>query len=99
MEDYHVDRPDVEAQQCVKLTGTNSSIGLIALISNTHPLSSESNGSDLSGKTFERARVLLASIVLGRPGGFSGGPVPDPISNSAVKLPSADGTKPQGLEE
>ena len=27
--DHHVDRPDVEAQQCVKLTGTNPSIGLI----------------------------------------------------------------------
>ena len=32
MEDDHVDRPGVEAQQCVKLTGTNSSIGLITLI-------------------------------------------------------------------
>ena len=32
MEDDHVDRPGVEAQQCVQLTGTNSSIGLIALI-------------------------------------------------------------------
>jgi len=31
VEDHHVDRPDVEAQQCVKLTGTNSSIGLIVL--------------------------------------------------------------------
>src|SRR5271165_1484878 len=37
--------------------------------------------------------------VLGRSGGFSGEPVPDPIPNSAVKLPCADGTKPQGLEE
>ena len=29
MVDHHVDRPGVEAQQCVKLTGTNLSIGLI----------------------------------------------------------------------
>ena len=29
MEDDHVDRPGVEAQQCVKLTGPNRSIGLI----------------------------------------------------------------------
>ncbi len=36
MEDDHVDRPGVEAQQCVKLTGTNSSIGLIVLIGNAH---------------------------------------------------------------
>ena len=39
------------------------------------------------------------SSVFGRPGGSSGEPVPDPIPNSAVKLPRADGTKPQGLEE
>ena len=32
MDDDHVDRPGVEAQQCVQLTGTNSSIGLNALI-------------------------------------------------------------------
>ncbi len=29
VEDHHVDRPGVEAQQCVKLTGTNRSIGLL----------------------------------------------------------------------
>jgi hypothetical protein len=28
VEDDHVDRPGVEAQQCVELTGTNSSIEL-----------------------------------------------------------------------
>ena len=32
MEDDHVDRPGVDAQQCVKLTGTNRSIDLITLI-------------------------------------------------------------------
>ncbi len=39
------------------------------------------------------------SSVLGRPGGYSEEPIPDPIPNSAVKVLSADGTKPQGLEE
>ena len=34
--DHHVDRPGVEEQQCLQLTGTNSSIGLIALILNNH---------------------------------------------------------------
>ncbi len=29
VEDHHVDRPDVDAQQWVKLTGPNRSIGLI----------------------------------------------------------------------
>ena len=36
MEDDHVDRPGVEVQQCMKLTGTNSSIGLIVLIDHAH---------------------------------------------------------------
>ena len=43
-------------------------------------------------------RILLSlsarSIsVFRRPGGTCGGPEPDPIPNSAVKLPCADGTK------
>jgi hypothetical protein len=42
-------------------------------------------------------RLLIA--VLGRPGGHSEEPIPDPIPNSAVKVLCADGTKPQGLEE
>jgi hypothetical protein len=37
--------------------------------------------------------------VFGRLGGFSGELEPDPIPNSAVKLPCADGTKSQDLEE
>ncbi len=36
VEDYHVDRPGVEVQQCMKLTGTNRSIGLIVLIASAH---------------------------------------------------------------
>ena len=79
MEDYHVDRPGVEAQQCVKLTGTNSSIGLIVLIACVHGFS---------------VRKIPASclFVLRRPGGYGGVAAPDPIPNSAVKHPSADGT-------
>ena len=36
MEDDHVDRPGVDVQQCMKLTGTNSPIGLIVLIDYAH---------------------------------------------------------------
>lgn len=36
MEDDHVDRPGVEVRQRMKLTGTNSSIGLIVLIACAH---------------------------------------------------------------
>ena len=42
---------------------------------------------------------LLRILVLRRPGGSSEELEPDPIPNSAVKLPSADGTKSQDLEE
>ncbi len=31
MEDHHVDRLGVEVQQCMKLTNTNNSIGLITI--------------------------------------------------------------------
>ena len=47
----------------------------------------------------QRTLMTDSRRVLGRPGGISGEPVPDPIPNSAVKLPSADGTKSQDLEE
>jgi hypothetical protein len=46
----------------------------------------------------KKDQCLLHSVLC-RPGGISGEPVPDPIPNSAVKLPCADGTKSQGLEE
>ena len=36
MEDDHVDRPGVEVRQRMQLTGTNRSIGLIALIFSVH---------------------------------------------------------------
>ncbi|CDX44126.1 hypothetical protein MPLSOD_70002 [Mesorhizobium sp. SOD10] len=41
MEDDHVDRPGVEERQRLKLTGTNSSIGLIVLITYIHPTKSD----------------------------------------------------------
>ena len=48
----------------------------------------------------DSAFLSVRSIsVFRRPGGTSGEPEPDPISNSAVKLPSADDTKSQGLEK
>jgi hypothetical protein len=38
VEDDHVDRPGVEVQQCMELTGPNRSNGLIVLIANAHSL-------------------------------------------------------------
>ena len=63
-----------------------SADGIVQLVSMNH-----------AGDLITDYRPLIP--VFRRPGGFSGEPVPDPIPNSAVKLPCADGTKPQGLEE
>lgn len=79
MEDHHVDRPGVDAQQCVKLTGTNSSIGLITLIS-------QCPSKNINPKT--NSKVLrFAGLVA-----IAGTKTPDPIPNSEVKRPSANGT-------
>ena len=82
MEDDHVDRPGVEVQQCMQLTGTNRSIGLIALIFSVHERPERQM----------RSLRLLRFPVLRRPGGSSEEREPDPIPNSAVKLLSANGT-------
>jgi hypothetical protein len=54
VEDDHVDRPGVEVRQRMKLTGTNSSIGLIVLIACAHR---QANAKRSSG-TMMRRRVL-----------------------------------------
>ena len=82
--DHHVDRPGVEASQGVQLTGTNSLIGLIALIANAR----------LKSQDTAHNRTTCFTVVR-RPGGSSEEPEPDPIPNSAVKLLSANGTVSQ----
>ena len=105
MVDDHVDRPGVEAEQSVKLTGTNRSM--------TH-LSAAFSGKDQKMppvaadflKTHLTRTTRSSSFRPGRhAGGLAGlvaiarGKTPDPIPNSAVKTLSADGTAPQGAEE
>ena len=51
MEDDHVDRPDVETQQCAQLTGTNRSNGLIALIINVQSIWTSDPGKTSNSKT------------------------------------------------
>jgi hypothetical protein len=110
--DDHVDRPGVEVRQRTKLTGTNRSFGLIALI---YQCPSEKAGhverpvrrawcarGDRWTVNADRRRRRPAPhtpVVLCRPGGPCEGPKPDPIPNSAVKPFSAHGTKSQGLGE
>jgi hypothetical protein len=50
VEDHHVDRPEVKAEQSVELTGTNRSIGLIVY-------SREALGSNAEGG--KRSAALL----------------------------------------
>ena len=92
MEDHHVDRPDVEASQGVKLTGTNRSFDLIALVAKAR---------DFQSTRFEikNMKSQFCFTVLCRPGGLCKVIRPDPIPNSAVKRLSADGTVSQGTGE
>ena len=115
MEDHHVDRPDVKARQRVKLTGTNRSFDLIALVAKARERAKRAQTTDDRGRMRKKSACFAEmamgrrklvfrppsspSSVLGRPGGYSEEPIPDPIPNSAVKVLCADGTKPQGLEE
>ena len=87
MEDDHVDRPGVEVRQRMKLTGTNSSIGLIILIARAHLTM------DHKHKPASRFDALC------RPGGYGGAAAPVPFPNTAVKRPSADGTSSQDAGE
>ena len=112
MEDYHVDRPGVEARQRVKLTGTNSSIELDRSHSPwPFPRSRRAafacgrlrgRGCIRSGGRFARLQNAPTKDrfhAFGRPGGFSEAAAPDPIPNSAVKRLSANGTLSQGTGE
>ena len=114
MEDDHVDRPGVEERQRLKLTGTNSSIGLIVLIPYAHLTNSDGWHNKTSDKLRESTRIgpsysllphryslkkLLEQRAFCRPGGYGGAAAPDPIPNSAVKRSSADGTSSQDAGE
>jgi hypothetical protein len=89
VEDHHVDRPDVEAQQCVKLTGTNSSIDLIVLITQCPSHKIKAAWHNQNPRT-----LFFADLVA-----IAKCPEPDPIPNSTVKHFCANGTKSQGLGE
>jgi hypothetical protein len=85
--DHHVDRPGVEAQQCVKLTGTNSSIDLITLIIRARL--GRRRDVRVPGQNDQLLLCFAGLVVLAR------SLEPDPIPNSAVKLLSADDTSSQ----
>src|SRR5262249_16280005 len=65
----------------------------------SHPITTSLRGSPRQDESLTVPVMRPPLSVLRRPGGISGEPEPDAIPNSAVKLPSADGTKSQDLEE
>ena len=92
MEDDHVDRPGVDAQQCVQLTGTNRSFGLIALVAKARETRTDVLAHDenpvLLLQAFFAGLVALGEAIR-----------PDPIPNSAVKRLRANGTLSQDTGE
>jgi hypothetical protein len=58
VEDHHVDRPDVEARRRVKLTGTNRSIDLIALVAKARDSSVQSARALLNKTARKRGRAV-----------------------------------------
>jgi hypothetical protein len=92
--DYHVDRPEVEDEQSLELTGTNSPITLVTLRCR------------LALKVLHYSAFPPGelSILLGPgldqiSGADSGGVPPVPIPNTAVKTASADGSRTAGSLE
>jgi hypothetical protein len=93
VEDHHVDRPDVEARRRVKLTGTNRSFDLIALVAKAREALFDFTSAEKAlVKNREPKNPVLLHSVPCRPGGSCKAIRPDPIPNSAVKRLSANGT-------
>jgi hypothetical protein len=71
VEDHHVDRPGVEAQQCVKLTGTNRSFGLIQ---NFRRMQGPDPASKRRKTSTKHNRTHQPRLPFRRPGGHGEGP-------------------------
>jgi hypothetical protein len=107
--DHHVDRPEVQAQQCVQLTGTNRPTGFDPIRKQAdRRFLGKSNDLGVGKDTQERptvscaeagrttARLRLRSSGLAA---TAASETPDPIPNSAVKRRGADGTASQDAGE
>ena len=91
--DHHVDRPGVEAQQCVKLTGTNRSFGFDPCKPQAR-FAGVRQAPGSRNQELDEALDLTSSWIL-TPGSWNlpsddlvvmaRGQTPDPIPNSAVK--------------
>ena len=91
MEDDHVDRPGVQARRRVEPTGTNRPIDLISPVIRVRLQTERSPKYMLAEHTTPHTNELRLAGLVAR----AVCPEPDPISNSAVKRLSADGTVSQ----
>jgi hypothetical protein len=81
VEDHHVDRPDVQGQQCLELTGTNQPIDLTTSLLQLLP---SVRGRGREGVESKQCNAI-STCLYGIPGGYSSGETPDPFPNSEVK--------------
>ena len=79
----------------MKLSLTNSPIGLIVLIVRAH----RNDDQRRVQKNRRKPASFSQNIALSRPGGYGGAAAPVPIPNTAVKRPSANGTSSQDAGE
>ncbi len=106
MIDHHVDRPQVEVQQCMQPSGPNRPIDLHHTTTK-QPIPSTRISTARSTKPrtphtptpqHQPSHHPIQDPVRW-PGGHRGDDTPDPIPNSAVKHPSAHGTAAQAAGE
>ena len=96
MEDHHVDRPEVYAQQCAQLTGPNRSIDRsiqARRVQRQPPAKDTHNTLTLKAKKSSQPLGFAGLVAIAR------GNTPDPIPNSDVKTLRANGTASQDAGE
>ena len=97
----------MEARQRVKLSLTNRSIGLISPSKASRAAASPQGTRHTqpnpirqdASHPHDNRTGFPSPRAVGRPGGHSEGPAPDPIPNSAVKTLRANGTASQDVGE
>ena len=108
MIDHHVDRPQVEVQQCMQPSGPNRPIDLHHTNTTAagHPSKGDQHRTQHQAAhtthTTQHPKPTIPSQSqdpVRWPGGHRGDDTPDPIPNSDVKHPSAHGTAAQAAGE
>ena len=104
--DHGVDRPDVEAQQCVELTGTNRPRACHTTKQDKQPQDDYLSSARVHCTISQTTNIGIIPHTLGVGtttqecfGGHCARETPGPIPNPEAKPCSADGTAPEGVWE